>query len=328
MMASVLVLREATPLPEALSSVAGRANELFYDDVLLVDGRGAFVGFILVHALVRLQTQLLLGNIAALERSRQEISQKNRAMEEDLLMAREVQLAMLPAPAAPGPGVRWRLCHHYAPAGGVSGDFFQVLRISDAAAGVLVCDVMGHGVRSALVTAMVRAFAEELRPEAADPGSLLTRLNRSLTSVLRQSGTLLFVTAAYVFLDAESGRLAYGQAGHPTGFLRRASGAVEPLPAQGEVAGPALGLVEDHAYVSGAGSIGPGDAAVLFTDGVFEVRDSTGEEWGLDRLRAQMEARRGQRMAELLAALVAEAGRHAQGAPFDDDVCLVSLETL
>jgi len=328
MMASVLSLREATPLTEALSGVSGRANELFYDDVLLVDAQGAFVGFILVHALVRLQTQLLLGNIVALERSRLEISQKNRSMEEDLLMAREVQLAMLPAPAPPGPGVRWRFCHHYAPAGGVSGDFFQVLRASDTAAGVLVCDVMGHGVRSALVTAMVRAFAEDLRPDAADPGRLLTRLNRSLTAVLRQSGTLLFVTAAYAFLDAGSGTLVYGQAGHPTGFLRRAGGGVELLPAEGEVAGPALGLVEDHAYCSGRCAVGPGDAAILFTDGVFEVRDAAGEEWGLERMRSEVGGRRGQPVSELLAAVVAAAGRHAGGAPFDDDVCLVSLEAL
>jgi serine phosphatase RsbU (regulator of sigma subunit) len=322
------VRAEAAPLPEALSGVSGRANEFFYDDVLLVDAQGAFMGFILVHALVRLQTQLLLGNIVALERSRQEISEKNRAMEEDLLMAREVQLAMLPAPAAPGRGVRWRFCSHYAPAGGVSGDFFQLLQVSDASAGILVCDVMGHGVRSALVTAMVRAFAEDLRPDATDPGRLLTRLNRSLTAVLRQSGTLLFVTAAYAFLDAAASTLVYGQAGHPTGFLRGAAGDVEPLPARGVVAGPALGLIEDHEYVAGRRAIAPGDAAILFTDGVFEVRNKAGEEWGLERLQAEIARRRGRAAAELLPALVAEAARHAGGAPFDDDVCLVSLETL
>jgi serine phosphatase RsbU (regulator of sigma subunit) len=328
MMASVLTLRETAPLPEALSGVSGRSNESFYDDVLLVDEQGGFIGFILVHALVRLQTELLLGNISALERSRQEIAEKNRAMEEDLLMAREVQLAMLPATAAPSGGVRWRLYSHYAPAGGVSGDFFQVLRISDAAAGVLVCDVMGHGVRSALVTAMVRAFAEELRPVAGDPGGLLTRLNQSLAAVLRQTGSVLFVTAAYAFLDAERSALHYGQAGHPTGFVRRAGGGLELLPAQGEVAGPALGLIDGHAFVSGSCPIAPGDAALLFTDGVFEVRNQAGEEWGLARLQEEVARRRGQAIGELLPAVVAEARRYADGGLFDDDVCLVALETL
>jgi len=171
LMAGALRLSVATPLPEALASVSARADENFYDDVLLVDEAGGFIGFIFVHALVRLQTRLLLGNISALEVSRLEIAEKNRVMEEDLLMAREVQMAMLPnAGAAVEPPARWRFRSHHAPAGGVSGDFFQLIRISDAAAGVLVCDVMGHGVRSALITAMLRAFSEELRPSRAIPG--------------------------------------------------------------------------------------------------------------------------------------------------------------
>jgi serine phosphatase RsbU (regulator of sigma subunit) len=328
MMASVLALREAAPLPEALSSVSGRATECFYDDVLLVDEKGGFVGFILVHELVRLQTGLLLGNIAALELSRQEIAEKNRAMEEDLLMAREVQLAMLPPPGAPGPGERWRFSSHYSPAGGVSGDFFHLLRLSDSSAGVLLCDVMGHGVRSALVTAMLRAFAEDMRADAHDPGALLTRLNRSLMAVLRQAGTLLFVTAAYAFVDAANSTLLYGQAGHPTGFLRRRSGDVDLLPAAGEVAGPALGLIDENVYETGRAPIGPGESAILFTDGVFEVRDPAGEEWGLGRLRAELEGRRGLPVGELLPAVVASARAHAAGGLFDDDVCLVALEVL
>jgi len=321
-----LRLSEATPLTDAFASVSARAEERFYDDLLLVDEAGGFVGFILVHALVRLQTELLLGNISALERSRLEIAEKNRAMEEDLLMAREVQLAMLPCADSEGQAPeRLRFRSHYAPAGGVSGDFFQVLRISDTAAGMLVCDVMGHGVRSALITAMLRAFAEEMRPLAGDPGALLTRLNQALMGVLRQAGTLLFVTCAYAFVDVESGTLLYGQAGHPTGFILRATGESELLPAKGEIAGPALGLIDDFAYLSGSARISAGDAAILFTDGVYEVRNGEGEEWGLDRLRAEIARRAGE--ADLLSG-VASTARSFAGSAFDDDVCLVSLQAL
>ncbi len=329
LMAGALRLSVATPIPEALASVSARADEAFYDDVLLVDGDGGFIGFIFVHALVRLQTRLLLGNISALEASRLEIAGKNQAMEEDLLMAREVQMAMLPdAGAAAGQPARWRFRSHYAPASGVSGDFFQLLRVSDAAAGVLVCDVMGHGVRSALITAMLRAFSEELRPLARDPGALLTRLNGALMGILRQAGTLLFVTAAYVFVDTEDSTLLYGQAGHPTGFILRASGGLDALPAAGEVAGPALGLIDDCAYVSGRDRLSPGDAAILFTDGVFEVRNADGEEWGPERLRAEVSRRAGGKGGDLLAGVASAAGAFAAGGVFDDDVCLVSLESL
>ena len=326
LMAAALRLCEDAPLPEALASVSARSDESFYDDVLLVDASGGFIGFILVHALVRLQTDLLLGNIAALERSRREVAQKNKAMEDDLLMAREVQLAMLPSGGADrGPRVRWRFHSRYAPAGGVSGDFFQLLPISDSSAGVLVCDVMGHGVRSALVTAMIRAFSEDLRSVAADPGALLTRLNQGLMGILRQAGSLLFVTAAYAVVEGETGTVRYGQAGHPTGFIRRASGAVDLLPVDDDVAGPALGLIDDHAYASGCASMAPGDTALLFTDGVFEVRNAEGEEWGQERLRAAVSGRARLQSEELLEAVVSAAGSFAAGGLFDDDVCIVSL---
>ncbi|MFY9925672.1 MAG: SpoIIE family protein phosphatase [Opitutaceae bacterium] len=327
LMASAFRLCETTPLPEALASVSARANENFYDDVLLVDEAGGYVGFIFVHALVRLQTEMLLGNIAALERSRLEVAEKNKAMEDDLLMAREVQLAMLPASGdARDPGLRWSFHSQYRPAGGVSGDFYQLIRISEGAAGILLCDVMGHGVRSALITSMLRAFAEDLRPVAGDPGALLTRLNQCLMTVLRHAGHFLFVTAAYAVVDVDASTLAYGQAGHPTGFIRHASGAVEALPSDGDVAGPALGLIDDFTYVAGRQGLRPGDAVILFTDGVFEARDRAGDEWGQERLREEIARRAGLPVGDLLPAVISASGEFAGVGAFEDDVCMVALE--
>jgi sigma-B regulation protein RsbU (phosphoserine phosphatase) len=207
----------------------------------------------------------------------------------------------------------------------VSGDFYQLLRISDTVAGVLVCDVMGHGVRSALVTAMLRAFAEDLRPQAHDPGALLTRLNQGLMGILRQAGNLLFVTGACAVVDAAAGTVLYAQAGHPTGLIRRASGAVDPLPAGEDVAGPALGLIDDFVYASGTCTVSPGDSAILFTDGVFEVRNPDDEEWGQERLRAEVAGHPFLEGDELLAAVASAARMFAAGGVFDDDVCIVSL---
>ena len=326
MMATALQLRETAPLEEVLASVSARANDAFYDDVLLVDAEGGFIGFIFVHALVRLQTEILLGNIDELERSRLEIAEKNRVLEEDLLMAREVQLAMLPpSGGGQGPAARWSFCSEYRPAGGVSGDFFQLIRISDESAGLLVCDVMGHGVRSALVTAMLRAFTEDLRPKAADPGALLTRLTQCLMGVLRQTGNLLFVTAAYAVVDLASGTLSYGQAGHPTGFLRRLSGEVELLPAGGDVAGPALGLVDGFAYESGRRNLAEGDAVVLFTDGLTEARNASGEEWGEGRLLAEIALNGAISCEDLLPRVVEAAALFMEGKSFEDDLCLACL---
>ena len=78
---------------------------------------------------------------------------------------------------------------------------------------------MGHGVRSALVTAMVRALVEELRPVALDPGQLLTRINSDLRAILQQTGTPLFTTAFYMAADLEKREILFANAGHPKPFL-------------------------------------------------------------------------------------------------------------
>jgi phosphoserine phosphatase RsbU/P len=136
----------------------------------------------------RICNRLLRENIERLEEKQREIKAKNEQMHEELRMAREVQLAMLPQrypifPAdVPAEASALRFSHRYYPASEVSGDFFSVVPLSNETAGVFICDVMGHGMRSALVTAMLRAIVEELSAEASDPEVLLTRMNRDLKS--------------------------------------------------------------------------------------------------------------------------------------------------
>ena len=318
-----------TPLTDVFKATSGRADREFFDDVLLVDPTGSYVGLIAMRTLVRLQTDFLLGNITHLEASRREIADKNRAMESDLAMAREVQLALLPQTIAPLAAGRHtlRLAHRYQPAGGVSGDFFDVLKISEHTIGLVVCDVMGHGVRAALITAMVRAMLEELRPIAADPGALLTRLNRDLTRILRQTGELIFVTAACAVLSLDDGKLRYAQAGHPTALRWDArAGTVRPVACAPDRAGPALGLIEDFEFATNEEPFAAADRLVLFTDGLFEAASATGEEFGLERLTAVIAAGAGQSLEMTLSRLVDEVSAFCQGAPFADDICVLAAE--
>lgn len=328
--AHTIRVSEEEPLPAVLAAVAARRDEHFYDDVLLTDRNGEFLGLIYVRDLVRVQHTLLRGNIAELEARQAEIRAKNRQMEDDLRMAREVQMALLPRefPACQAEGGRaLGFAHHYEPAGGVSGDFFDVFPAGDQAAGIIVCDVMGHGVRSALVTAMLRSMIEELRPQAAEPAVFLTRLNASLTRLLRRAGDMIFVTASYVVVDAAARRLTWAHAGHPVPLLwsvRR--GSVEPLPDIGRIGGPALGLIEDCVYEAMERQIEEGDRVLLFTDGVFEAVDAGGEEFGVSRLAQSFAECAGAPLAGLPARLRQAASAFAGGASFADDVCLVVCE--
>src|SRR4051812_915821 len=113
----------------------------------------------------------------------EELRKRNAQMEADFSMAREIQQVfpprqypVFPRGAAPGKsGVHFT--HRYLPAAAVGGDFFNVFLITDSLAGAFICDVMGHGMRAALVTAVMRGLVEQLMPAAADPGHFLTAIN-------------------------------------------------------------------------------------------------------------------------------------------------------
>jgi sigma-B regulation protein RsbU (phosphoserine phosphatase) len=328
LMAAPLLIPTTTPITEVFQAASARQAQDFYDDVVLVDEGGGYLGMIAMPTLVRLQTEFLVRSIDRVEASRLEIAAKNEALEQDLLMAREVQLAMQPQSHAPlsAGGLTLRLAHRYRPSGSVGGDFFYVVRIADHAAGVFICDVMGHGVRSALITAMIRAMLEELRPVAADPAILLTHLNRDLTRILRQGNGIIFVTAAYAVLHLGFGRIRYAQAGHPTP-LRWDSrqGKVRPIACSGDASGPALGLLDDAQYAFVEEEFVPGDRLALFTDGLFEAADSRGEEFGPDRLIEAFERNARGTLGDVLEGVLTAVSRFC-GERFGDDVCLIAAE--
>src|SRR5690606_31152504 len=140
------------------------------------------------------------------------------------------------------------------------GDFFNVLQLSDSKAGLFICDVMCHGVRSALVTAMVRAMVEELKSVASDPGQLLTRINRDLRTILQQTGTPLFTTAFYIIADLENRQFLYANAGHPKPFLiHKENDRVESLKNADGKSRPALGLFQESVYPTTTIPMHPGD---------------------------------------------------------------------
>lgn len=327
LMAQPLLVDVGDDITELFKRAAARGSREFYDDVALLD-QGRFAGMISMRTLVQLQTEHLLANMARVEASRREIAEKNRQIEEDLAMAHEVQLAMLPERVGPfggSAGSALAVAHQYLPAGGMSGDFYHVRELEPGVVGLLICDVMGHGVRSALITAMVCALLEGLRDVAAAPAALLTRLNRELGPLLQRSGRLVFVTAAYVVIDVSSRSLRYAQAGHPTPLhWRNGSRRLEVLACDDERAGPALGLMADFAFAEMQVQLERGDRVLLFTDGVIEALSPSGQEFGLDRLCTAAADHDGRALEPWLAEVVAQAVAHA--GQLGDDACLVAAE--
>src|SRR4030095_6620624 len=173
----------------------------------------------------------------------------------------------------------------YYPAGTVSGDFFDVFPVSESAVGIFICDVMGHGVRAALVTSMMRALLEQHAGIESDPGKLLTQINRELFSILKHTGTSLYATAVMMAAAAAQQDLRYANAGHPKPLhVRRRQGDTVPLNSAGR--SRALGIFEDADYLTTRTEIPTGDVIMLFTDGLFEVEDPEGRLYSHEDLLA------------------------------------------
>jgi sigma-B regulation protein RsbU (phosphoserine phosphatase) len=154
----------------------------------------------------------------------EELRSKNAQLEADFNMAREIQQIFLPhqyptfPPSIAPEESALRFSHRYLPAAAVGGDFFDVLAITGKTAGVFICDVMGHGMRAALVTAIMRGLVEELLPVAADAGKFLTEINRSLRTILRRTREPFLATAFSLVADAAAGEMRFASAGHPVPF--------------------------------------------------------------------------------------------------------------
>jgi phosphoserine phosphatase RsbU/P len=264
-----------------------------------------------------------------------ELRAKNEALEQDLEMARELQQAMLPHryPSFPHDGSKEEsvvhFYHFYQPSTSVSGDFFEVLKLSDTNAGLFICDVMGHGVRSALVASSVSALLRQLRDYWGDPGQLLSRLNKALRSTLEYSEAPLFASAFYVVADLEKGELRYANAGHPSPLrIHSARDRADTYPLNGSEHGPALGLFEDATYTDSRCELSPHDTVLLFTDGLFEVEGPGGDIYDYRRLLDAVNRRRELPAFQLCHEVIEEVQRFSEGRHFSDDVCLVAMECL
>jgi sigma-B regulation protein RsbU (phosphoserine phosphatase) len=265
----------------------------------------------------------------------EELRAKNESLEQDLEMARELQCALMPQrfPNFPHHAAEQdsavRFYPFFRPSMIVSGDFFDVLDIADDKAGLFICDVMGHGVRAALVAAIVRSVVSEMRPLWTKPGEFLVAINRAMLGAFRNSDITLFASAFYVVADLAKGQLRYANAGHPNPLhlTRSANGsAATASPLMGARPGPALGLFDGARYETFRCKLSSRDVVLLFTDGLFEVEGSGGELYDYQKLSRAVGDRTELPVVELCRSLIDEVQQFSATQEFNDDVCLVAMD--
>jgi sigma-B regulation protein RsbU (phosphoserine phosphatase) len=233
---------------------------------------------------------------------------------DELEVARQLQRDLLPANGPEIPG--YAIAHSYRTANEIGGDYYDFLPLADGRTVLVIGDASGHGMAAGLLMAIANAalkLAVEVDPA---PERVATLLNRVL---FRTGDRRAFMSVFYGLLEPASGRLSYVCAGHPFPLLRRASGEILEL---GSGSFP-LGIRSQVEAVPSEVTLGPGDLLVLYSDGLPEATNATGEAFGYDALRALLRQHAGPQAVHdrLRRALDV----HVAGEALRDDVTVVVI---
>ncbi len=265
----------------------------------------------------------LLANQAAIAIENARLHQealKRQRMIEELSVARQIQLSLLPEspPVVPG----WEFAAFYLPARVIGGDFYDFFDLPEKPGqwGIIIADVADKGVPSALYMALCRTVIRTTAFTGRSPASALMRAN---TLILNDSQSDLFLSALYAKLDTDTGRLIFCNAGHnPALWLRAASGEFQELSTRGIILGAFEGIVLEEKRLD----LAPGDLLVFYTDGVTEALNPDEEEFGVQRLREVVAARADASAQQILENIVDAVDAFAGDASSSDDLTLVVVK--
>jgi serine phosphatase RsbU (regulator of sigma subunit) len=242
-------------------------------------------------------------------------------LEEELRIARRIQMSLLPQGDVDLPGVQ--VAAACLPAAEVGGDYYDILRLGETRLGVVVADVSGKGTSAALYMAELKGLVLSLSRIFDSPRRLLCEANRILAGTIDSRS---FITMTYAVLDVKERRLRFARAGHSPLVRAPEGGAATTLTPAGLGLGIDAGDRFDRLLEERELEVAAGDALLLFTDGLTEAMDESGELFGEARLCALL-ADHGPEASEDLKQRIMESVHGFVGdAPQHDDMTLVVLK--
>jgi sigma-B regulation protein RsbU (phosphoserine phosphatase) len=253
-----------------------------------------------------------------------ELTSRNHELEMGLEMAHKLQEAFLPQKYPRIENATF--CHKYMPTEAVGGDFFEILPFGEQQVAVFVADVSGHGVRAALITSVVKALFDDIFLNEQRAEAMLSEMNRRFRVVLGSLVPQIYCTASYMTVHGPSRKLEVVSAGHPSPLLiDRESDQVCQMIADEDTA-PAIGFMTEIAPKVISREMKPGDVVLGFTDGLFEVHDGRGEEYGVERVTQFITDNRQSIPRELIQKLITDTETFMGSDRRPDDVCVVATE--
>jgi len=257
----------------------------------------------------------LVEKVKSLTRRAQELRSSQRVSEYERHDAQQLQTRIVPQRHVVTQGIE--LFGDSVPAGVVGGDYFGVWQPAPAMLHFCVADVSGKGTPGALIAAMLYASVSTLSSSSNSPEIVLAQVESTLR---HQLGVGHYVTIFYGVLDLRTRVLHYVNAGHCPPILRRQSGSVVSL----EPTRPVLGFTLDEGFRSERVVLAHGDRLLLYTDGVSEAANDSGEEFGHDRLTSLVAGPQEEPLPERYAQIMNKVKDHAAG-KFTDDATLLLI---
>jgi sigma-B regulation protein RsbU (phosphoserine phosphatase) len=240
-------------------------------------------------------------------------------MEEALKLAHDIQMSMLPKFFPPFPERHeFDIFAAIAPAKEVGGDLYDFFFLDDDHLCFAVGDVSGKGVPAALFMAVTKTLFRATASNGGTPGEILARLN---AEICRDNESCMFVTLFCAILNIRTGQVDYSNGGHNPPYYLHQSG-VSPLENLG---GRALGLVKQSPYESGRMVLKPGEALLLYTDGVTEAMNPSETLYSDQRLEQFLGTHRGSSPRQIIGDLIGDVRQFVGGAPQSDDITILAL---
>lgn len=261
-------------------------------------------------------TEILLARLRALlrvKRYQDQLRKLNQQITRDLQIARRVQEALVPSGTFQGPHIEIRSA--YIPSATLSGDFYDYF-LQDELMYLFVADVSGHGLPASILVALLKSYIHTESDSQTSLSSFMASLNDFLFSV---SLPTQFATAQLFRIDS-AGNLVYSNAAHPPFLLFQQSVGRTVVH---EAPGHLLGAMPSMLFEENRLQVAPGDTLFVYTDGLTDRRDASGEFYSIDRIVAFMDAARDSDLTTLYDRIYEDVSTFPATEEFRDDIAFV-----